>query len=54
MINRSRKRADELALEILKNRSAPGGVTDDDVVKVLSKWRFKKNKVRQNVIPEGH
>ena len=47
---RRRKHAEDRALEVLEPRRI---VTDEDVLECLSKWRFQKNKSRQNVIPEG-
>ncbi len=47
---RRRKHAEDRALEILKQNRA---VTDQDLLEVLTHWRFHKNKARQNVLPEG-
>ena len=47
---RRRKHAEDRALEILKQNRA---VTDADLLEVLARWRFRKNKARQNVLPEG-
>ena len=37
-------------MEILEENRA---VTDADLLEVLARWRFRKNKARQNVLPEG-
>ena len=47
---RRRKHAEDRALEILRQNRA---VTDTDLLAVLARWRFRKNKARQNVLPEG-
>ena len=49
-VKRRRKYADNRAQEILREDRI---ITDTDVVECLSKWRFQKNKSRQNVIPVG-
>ena len=47
---RRRKDADTLATELLASRRL---LSDTDVLAVLSRWTFQKNKNRQNVIPDG-
>ena len=47
---RRRKDADTLATELLASRRL---LSDADVLSVLSRWTFQKNKNRQNVIPDG-
>ena len=47
---RRRRHAEDRALEILGQERA---VTDVDVLQALRLWRFRRNKARQNVIPEG-
>ena len=50
MAKRLRKHAEDQALEILEQNRA---VTDADLLDVLARWRFKTNKTRLNVLPEG-
>ena len=47
---RRRKDADTLATELLVSGKL---LSDADVLSVLSRWTFQKNKNRQNVIPDG-
>ena len=47
---RRRRDADAVATELL---SAGRNLSDADVLAVLSRWTFMKNKNRQNVMPEG-
>ena len=47
---RRRKDADTLATELLASGKL---LSDADVLSVLSRWTFQKNKNRQNVIPDG-
>ena len=47
---RRRKDADTLATELLHSGKL---LSDADVLSVLSRWAFQKNKNRQNVIPDG-
>ena len=48
---RRRKDADALATELLASKGRL--LSDADVLAVLSRWTFQKNKNRQNVIPNG-
>ena len=47
---RRRKDADTLATELLASGKL---LSDADVLAVLSRWTFQKNKSRQNVLPDG-
>ena len=47
---RRRKHAEDRALEVLNEGRS---VTDADLLEALNRWRFHKNKSRQNVLPEG-
>ena len=47
---RRRKDADTLATELLASGKL---LSDADVLSVLSRWAFQKNRNRQNVIPDG-
>jgi len=52
MGTRSRHKAEQKAGELLaKLPSEP--VTDEEILGVLRRWRFKWNKTRKNVIPTG-
>ena len=53
-IQRGRLLADAAAALILLRADADRGkVSDDDILYVARQWVFRKNEVRQNVIPEG-
>ena len=47
---RRRREANRLAVELLCSGKP---LSDDDVVSVLSLWRFRKNSTRLNVLPNG-
>ena len=48
---RSRKRANKWAKQVLERKCTY--ITDEDVLPGLRLWRFHKNKIRTNVMPEG-
>ena len=50
-MQRSRKRADEIARDLLQN--AQEGISDVAVTSVLATWRFACNRKRQNVMAKG-
>ena len=53
-MQRGRLIADATAAQILERAAVDGGrITDDDILRVFRQWRFKKNDVRTNVLPEG-
>ncbi|CAE8694958.1 unnamed protein product [Polarella glacialis] len=53
-LDAARKCADIEAKRILETATAKGKkITDQDCLKILEKWAFRKNEARLNVMPEG-
>jgi len=53
-LDAARRAADNEAKSLLETATAKKRcITDDDCLRILRKWAFRKNEARQNVMPEG-
>jgi len=53
-LDAARRAADNEAKNLLETATAKGRcITNDDCLRILRKWAFRKNEARQNVMPEG-
>ena len=53
-MKRSRKRADEIARDLLQNAHSRGeGISDVAVTSALDTWRFACNRKRRNIMNKG-